>query len=121
MIVIVDDEESVRRALKRLLMTAGYRVETFGTGTEFFKTLKKMQPACVILDVQMPKMTGYDIQRRLGEVKSAVPVIMISGYDTAESQKRAMRAGAAAFLKKPVDDVALFDAISAAIGARSGD
>jgi FixJ family two-component response regulator len=115
LIVIVDDEESVRRALKRLMVSAGFRAQSFASGAEFIESLRVSQPACVVLDLHMPVMSGFDIQQRLHDDKNHIPVIVITGQDDDESQQRALSAGAVAYLRKPVDDQALLHAISTSI------
>ena len=121
LIVIVDDEESIRRALKRLMVAAGFRAQSFASGAEFFASLGTSRPACVILDLHMPVMSGFDIQQRLHDEQHEIPVVVITGHDTAEMQQRAMRAGAVAYLRKPVDDQSLLRAISEAISIRPNE
>ena len=119
MIVIVDDEESIRRALKRLMVAAGFRAESFASGPEFLESLGTTKPDCVILDLHMPIMSGFDIQQRLREEQNPVPVVVITGHDSAESQQRALAAGAVAYLRKPVDEGLLLQAIATAASMRS--
>src|SRR4051812_2168601 len=115
LIVIVDDEESVRRALKRLMASVGFQSQSFASGAEFIESLRTSLPACVILDLHMPVMSGFDIQQRLHDDRKQIPVIVITGQDADESRQRALAAGAIAYLRKPVDDQALLHAISTAI------
>jgi FixJ family two-component response regulator len=115
LVAIVDDEESVCRALQRLLRAAGFGVETFSSGTEFLQCLQSRRPDCLVLDLQMPRMSGFDVQARLLELGDRVPVVVITGHDTPEARERAMDGGAAAYLRKPADDRALLDAVSTAI------
>jgi FixJ family two-component response regulator len=121
LIAIVDDEESIRRALKRLMIAAGFKAESFASATEFFEALRMTHPACVILDLHMPIMSGFDIQQRLRDENNHVPVVVITGHDSAESQQRALAGGAVAYLRKPVNDEALLRAISTAVSSRSND
>jgi FixJ family two-component response regulator len=116
LIAIVDDEESVRRALKRLVATAGLDVETFGTGEEFLNAIRSRRPDCAVLDLHMPAMTGFEIQSRLSEAGAVIPVIVMTGRDTPDAGTRAMEGGASAFLRKPIKSADLLDAIVAAIG-----
>ena len=116
LIVIVDDEQSVCRALKRLICSAGLEAEAFTSGAEFFEFLKLKSPDCLVLDLHMPVMSGFDVQARLAQSGSALPVITITGHDTPEVQQRVLAAGAAAYLRKPVSDKILLDAIKTAIG-----
>jgi FixJ family two-component response regulator len=119
LIVIVDDEESVRRALKRLMEAAGFAAEAFATGEALFESMRTSQPACVILDLHMPAMSGFDIQQRLRDERNPVPVVVITGHDSSASQQRALSGGAVAYLRKPVDGEALLGAISKAISTNS--
>jgi FixJ family two-component response regulator len=115
MIAIIDDEEPVRTALRRLLRSASLDAETFPSGVEFLESLKTRQPDCIVLDLHMPVVDGFCVQARLGEAGFQLPVVVITGYDSAEIRARALACGASAFLRKPVDDQALLDAITAAI------
>ena len=118
---IVDDEESVRRALDRLMRSAGLDVETFPSGAEFLQSLESHTPDCVVLDLHMPRVNGFEVQARLRESGSRLPVVVITGHDTDETRERVMKAGVAAYLLKPVDEQVLLDTISAAVGDGPGD
>ena len=118
LIVIVDDEECVRRALNRLLRAAGFRVQSFDSGAQFIESLGIVHPACVVLDLHMPGMSGFDVQLRLKDAGIPLPVVVITGHDTDESQQRALHGGAVAYLRKPVDDQALLSAIAAAVASQ---
>jgi FixJ family two-component response regulator len=110
-IAIVDDDASVRRALHRVVESAGYAVETFGSGREFLEWLPSGQAACLVLDVHMNEMTGFDLQQRL-----AVPVIFITSYEDDSTRDRIKKSGAAGHLWKPFDEHAVLDAIRRAVG-----
>jgi len=112
-ISVVDDEESVRKALSRLLRSAGMTVKTFSGGAEFLQSLADCKPDCVVLDINMPVMTGFDVLDRLATTKVPFPVVVITGLDSSEAHGRALGAGAVAYLRKPVNDQALLDAIAA--------
>jgi FixJ family two-component response regulator len=114
LIAVVDDEEPVRKALMRLMRSVGLGVEMFGSGAEFLKSLETRLPDCVVLDLQMPHMDGFNVQARLARKCAALPVIIVTGHDFPKAQERAMAGGASAFLRKPVHDRTLLDAISAA-------
>ena len=114
LIAVIDDEEPVRTALKRLMRSAGLTVETFQTGVEFLKSLETRLPDCVVLDLHMPHMDGFNVQTHLTRECATLPVIIVTGHDFPEARKRAMAGGASAFLRKPVHDRTLLDAISAA-------
>ena len=114
LIAIVDDEEPVRKALMRLMRSVGLSVETFASGPEFLKSLDTRLPDCVVLDLHMPQMNGFNVQAHLARKYAALPIIIITGHDLPQARERAMQGGASAFLRKPVLDRTLFGAISAA-------
>ena len=116
---IVDDEESVRRAMGRLIRSAGIDVETFPSGAEFLQSLESHAPDCVVLDLHMPGINGFEVQARLREAKSRLPIVVITGHDTDETRQRVTKAGVAAYLLKPVDEKILLDTISAAVAGDS--
>jgi FixJ family two-component response regulator len=113
-VAVVDDEEPIRKALMRLLRSAGLSVETFGSGTEFLKSMDTRMPDCVVLDLHMPHMDGFSLQAQLVRKCAALPVIIVTGHDLPNARERAMAGGASAFLRKPVLDRTLLGAISAA-------
>jgi len=116
LLAVVDDDEDVRTALTRLVSSAGFAVETFPSGAEFLRSLKDHEPDCVVLDLHMPEMSGFDVQGALANAHPAVPVVVITGHDTSESRARAIQLGAKGYLCKPVSDDVLLDAIELAIG-----
>ena len=109
---VIDDDPSVQRALRRLLRTAGYDVIVFASGSDFLAAEKVPRPICLVVDVRMPGMTGLDLQNTLAGTRQAVPMVMISGDADAPTVERALAGGAVAFLAKPVEAEALFDAIA---------
>ena len=113
-VAVVDDEESIRKALMRLMRSAGLSVETFGSGPEFLKSLDTRLPDCIVLDLHMPQMNGFHVQAHLAQKYAALPVIIVTGHDLPNARERAMQGGASAFLRKPVLDRILLGAISAA-------
>jgi two-component system, LuxR family, response regulator FixJ len=113
-VAVVDDEEPVRKALTRLMRSAGLSVETFGSGAEFLQSLETRQPSCVVLDLHMPDMNGFNVQAHLARKYAALPVIIVTGHDLPRNRERAMASGASAFLRKPVHERTLLDAISTA-------
>ena len=115
LIAVVDDEEPVRIALRRLLRSAEFDVETFPSGAEFLDSLKSHQPDCVVLDLHMPRVNGFAVQDQLAEVGSRLPIIVITGHDSAETRERVLAGEVSAYLRKPVDDQMLLDAIAIAI------
>ena len=110
-IAIVDDDASVRRSLQRLVKSAGYAVETFASAREFLEWLPRGQAACLVLDVHMHEMNGFELQERL-----AVPVVFITSHDDAATRARIEKSGAAGHLWKPFDEQAVLDAIRRATG-----
>ena len=117
LVAIFDDEETVRKALSRLLRAAGYGVETFASGADFLGTVEQRQPHCVVLDMRMPHVGGLDVQRALQRAAPQVPVVVITGDDAPETRAQALALGAKAVLRKPVDDALLIDSIEAAIAS----
>jgi len=114
LVAIVDDEEPIRKALTRLLRSAGLDVESFPSGSEFLKSLPAHRPDCVVLDLHMPVVNGFEVQARL--VEFGVPVVIITGHDSDETRARALAGQPAAYLRKPVNDQVLLDAIELALG-----
>lgn len=114
LVAIMDDEEPVRRALRRLFLSAGIDVETFASGEEFLESVKVQQPDCAVLDLRLPGLTGLEVQERLVEAGIHLPTVIISGHDQAGIAERVLAAGASAYLRKPLDEQSLLDAVAAA-------
>ena len=110
-IYMVDDDESVRRAMKRLISSMGLDVQTFPSGREFLDSDYRDQNACLVVDVKMPDMSGMELQKKLVAKGSKLPVIFVTAFDTNEIRGEAKKAGAAGYFRKPVDDQALLDSI----------
>lgn len=119
-VAVVDDEESVRKYLERLSRSAGINAEAFSTGGQFLSAIQNLRADCVVLDLHMPELSGFDVLAEMTRSYSSVPVVVITRHDTPESRLRAMQGGASAYLLKPVDDIALLDAIAAAVASRVG-
>lgn len=118
---VIDDDPSVRRALRRLLRSAGFQVEAFGSAEEFLARPAPDGPACVVVDVRMPGLSGLDLQRELAERHTDLPIIFITGHGDIPMTVRAMKAGAVDFLPKPFHDDDLLAAVRQAIARqRSG-
>jgi FixJ family two-component response regulator len=115
LIAVVDDDEPIRKGLQRLLRSAGLNVETFPSGVEFLESLTARRPDCVVLDLHMPVLSGFEVQTRLAESDAPVPVVIITGHDSDETRDRALAAMPAAYLRKPVNDQVLLDAIELAL------
>ena len=111
-VFIVDDDNSVRMSLSRLLKAAGLKAKTFDSALNFLDSYQDGEADCLVLDVRMPKMSGLDLQKRLIESGSKVPIIFITAHEDSELRERAMKAGAIAFLRKPFEEQLLLEAIS---------
>ena len=113
-IAIVDDDPSVLKALARLLSARSFNSRTYLSGPQFLASLSEWLPDCLIADLQMPEMTGLELQQNLIRNGIRIPTIIITAHDEAGMRERCKSAGAIAYLSKPVHDTALFDAIAAA-------
>jgi two-component system response regulator FixJ len=111
MIYIVDDEESVRRGLSRLMRSAGMSCRDFASAEQFLAEMDPQQKGCILLDITMPGLTGLQLPNELKKRKINLPVIAVSARDDADTCNQARQLGARFFLRKPVDDQALLDAI----------
>jgi FixJ family two-component response regulator len=114
-VFVVDDDPSVRRAIKRLVESVGLTVELFGSATEFMSTAHLEVPSCLVLDIRLPGMSGLDFQRELAKAKNEIPAIFITAHGDIPMTVRAMKAGAVEFLTKPFRDQDLLDAIQVAL------
>ena len=114
-IAILDDDASLRRALARLLEACSHRVKTYGTAAEFIDSLRLETPACLITDLQMPGMTGSELQHHLAGTGKKIPIIILTGHDEPGAREKCLEAGAVAFLIKPVMPAPLLKAIAAAL------
>ena len=119
LLAVVDDDADVRVALTRLVASAGFAVETFASGEEFLRSIQDHEPDCLVLDLHMPEMSGFDVQTALASGHPAIPVVVITGHHTPESRTRAMQLGAKGYLRKPVNDSVLLEAIEMAIGGHA--
>lgn len=111
LIAIVDDEDSVCRALSRLLRSANYRAESFVSAADFLDSLSRRTPDCVVVDLQMPHMTGIELQQRLQVAGHSPPVIVITAYDGPGTEEQCKRLGARSYLRKPIEADELFESI----------
>lgn len=116
LVAVVDDEESIRRALVRLLC-ARYRTETFSSGPAFLSSLSDHTPSCVILDLQMPLMTGLQVQQELLKVPAPPPVIVITAHDEPGTREHSLSLGAKHYFCKPLDGAALMRVIKSVAGS----
>ncbi|HEU4837026.1 MAG TPA: response regulator transcription factor, partial [Pyrinomonadaceae bacterium] len=115
MVFVIDDDESIREALKSLIRSVGLSVETFASAHDFLQSSRPDVPSCLILDVRMPGLSGLDLQRDLAEANIHIPIIFITGHGDIPMSVRAMKAGAIEFLTKPFRDQDLLDAIQQAL------
>jgi FixJ family two-component response regulator len=114
-IAIIDDDESVRRALRRLIRSSGFGVETFGSAEEFLAS-DRPAPGCLVLDVHLPGLSGLDLQRRLAAEGRTLPIVFISAYTEDPVRHSALNDGAVAFLHKPFEEQSLLEAVHRAVG-----
>jgi FixJ family two-component response regulator len=114
-VLVVDDDVSVREALGSLIRSAGLRVETFASAREFLARPLTDVPSCLVLDVRLPGLSGLDLQKRMAEVNLEIPIVFITGHGDVPTSVQAMKAGALEFLIKPFADQDLLDAIQQAI------
>lgn len=117
-IYVVDDDASIRRALKRLIASNGLPVETFGSAAEFLESHNSGSIGCLITDLRMPGMTGLDLQKKLALLGWALPVIFITAHDDENARKEALENGAVAWFMKPVNEDDLMMAVSGAMVRR---
>jgi FixJ family two-component response regulator len=114
-VFVVDDDASLREALKSLLRSVGLRVEVFGSGADFLKIKLPDDAACLILDIRLPGLSGLDFQSELAKANIHIPIIFITGHGDIPMTVRAMKAGAVEFLTKPFRDQDLLDAVQVAL------
>ncbi|HEY6644608.1 response regulator FixJ [Povalibacter sp.] len=114
-IFVVDDDSAVRDALKLLLRSVGQAVETYASGQEFVEAYSEDRPGCLVLDIRMPGMSGLELQQKLNERHSILPIIFITGHGDVPMAVEAMQAGAVDFIQKPFRDQDLIDRINQAL------
>jgi FixJ family two-component response regulator len=119
-VAIVDDNASVRKALGRLLAASSFETKTYASAAEFLQSLRDGQPQCLIVDLQMPGMTGLELQQRLARDGVSIPTIVITAHNEFAARERCEAAGARAFLLKPIEEEALISAIKTATGEKAG-
>lgn len=115
MVFVVDDDASIREALSSLVRSIGLSVETFSSARDFLRRKRPEAPACLVLDVRLPGLSGMEMQRELAAADNQIPIIFITGHGDIPMSVRAMKAGAVEFLTKPFRDQDLLDAIQQAI------
>jgi FixJ family two-component response regulator len=114
-VAIVDDDPSVRQGLARLIRSVGWKVEAFASAQEFLDRPGSPAPSCLVLDLQMPDLSGLDLQKRMAEAGLETPIVFLTGHGDIATTVQAMKAGAVEFLTKPVDEEDLLRAIREAI------
>jgi FixJ family two-component response regulator len=114
-VAIVDDDSAVRKALARLLCASAIEARTFSSGREFLDSLPSGTPDCLIVDLQMPEMTGLELQLELARTGARLPTIVITAHNDAGLRERCLAAGAAAYLLKPLDEGILITTIGATV------
>ena len=117
-VAVVDDEASVRGALVRLIRASDMEAEPFASGEDLLASLDRRRPDCVVLDLQMPGLSGRDLQKQLIGLPSPIPLIMITAHDEPTIREQCLADGAIAWLRKPLRGEALLQAIRAAIPGR---
>jgi FixJ family two-component response regulator len=114
-VFIVDDDPSIRSLLVHLIQSVGLRAEAFASSGEFLSQPPRAGPACLVLDVRMPGLSGLDLQERLAQLGLDIPIIFITGFGNVPLSVRAMKAGAVDFLQKPFENQTLLDAVNRAL------
>jgi FixJ family two-component response regulator len=115
-VAVIDDDASVRKALARLLNVSPFIPATFASAQDFLESLPVNMPDCLVLDLQMPDMTGLDLQEALARIGIQIPTIIVTAHDESNLRQRCRLAGAAAYLIKPLDEATLVASINNAIG-----
>jgi len=114
-VMIVDDDESIRRAARRLIKSYGFPVETFASAEDFLSSGRLHETACLVLDVQMPGLNGLELQSRLITDGHQVPIIFITAFNDENARAQALKAGAVGYLVKPFEEADLLTAINVAL------
>lgn len=114
-VFVIDDDDSVRKSLSRLLRSLGFMVETFPSAEQFLARESYRGVGCIVLDVRMPGLSGIDLQERLSKADHNPPIVFITGHGTIPTSAKAFKAGAVDFLEKPFEDKDLLEAISRGI------
>jgi two-component system, LuxR family, response regulator FixJ len=117
---IVDDDESVRRSVRNLLLSVGLRVEVFESGKSFMGSPQRSYTGCLVLDLRMPEMDGLDLLAHLEEAGEHIPAVILTAHGDDEVRERARRAGVVAFLDKPVKSAVLIEGVQSALLRATG-
>ena len=116
MVAVVEDDESYRLAIQRLLKSAGFSVQTFACAEDFLDSDRQRETGCLIADIRMPGMSGLDLQAKLNAEHCPIPIIFITAHGDEKMRLQAMRGGAVKFLAKPFDAAILLEGVRAALG-----
>ena len=119
MVAVVEDDESYRLAMQRLLKSAGFSVQTFTSAENFLDSGWQRETGCVIADIRMPGMSGLDLQARLNADHCPIPIIFVTAHGDEQMRLQAMRGGAVKFLAKPFDSEILLESVRAALGSET--
>ena len=119
-VMIVDDDESIRRAARRLIKSYGFPVETFASAEDFLSSGKLHETACLVLDVQMPGLNGLELQSRLISEGHQIPIIFITAFDDENVRAQALGAGAVGYLVKPFEETDLLNGINLVVQRQDG-
>jgi FixJ family two-component response regulator len=114
-VFIVDDDPAIRSLISKLIQSVGLRAQAFASSQEFLSQPPPSDPACLVLDVRMPGLSGLDLQERLAQLGLDIPIIFITGFGNVPQSVRAMKAGAVDFLQKPFENQTLLDAVDRAL------
>ena len=115
---MIDDEEGIRRALLRLLRSAGLEARAFNSGKKFLDSIDLQRPACILIDLQMPEISGFDVIEKLHELAPELPVIVLTAQRVSEEQKKVRLSRVVDVLSKPVHDIELFKSIAIALDTK---
>ena len=114
-VFVIDDDESVSKSISRLMKSVGINVRTFASAREFLDQKCQSLPCCLVLDVRMPGMSGLELQQKLIECGSKMPIILMSAHEDISSIEQGLRAGAIAFLQKPFEAIEIIDLVKSAL------
>jgi len=117
MVAIIEDDESYRLAVRRLLKSAGFSVQSFASAEDFLNSGEQRETGCLIADIRMPGMSGLDLQSKLNSDHCPIPTIFVTAHGDEKMRLRAMRGGAVKFLAKPFDGEVLIEAVRVALGS----
>jgi FixJ family two-component response regulator len=115
LVSVVEDDQFFRESMRRLMRSLGYNVETFPSAADFLASPRLVETACLIADVQMPAMTGFELHRRLIAKGYAIPTILVTAYPDGDVRGRALNEGVVGYLRKPVDEKHLMQCLHAAL------